>query len=210
MRFLHDRTPEADLTFDDVFMVPARSDVSSRLDVDLTTNDGTGTTIPVVVANMTAVAGRRMAETVARRGGIAVIPQDIPLEIVSDVVSWVKRRHLVFDTPITLSPAGTVGEAMNLIAKRAEKEKKSAEAMLASFAGVAVTIARKTADQEKLFGSVTAKDIENALGEKGLKVERKQIVLDEPIKQLGEFPVKIKLYPGIAADITVKVVEEQG
>ena len=119
MRFLHDRTPEADLTFDDVFMVPARSDVSSRLDVDLTTNDGSGTTIPVVVANMTAVAGRRMAETVARRGGIAVIPQDIPLEIVSDVVSWVKRRHLVFDTPITLSPAGTVGEAMNLIAKRA-------------------------------------------------------------------------------------------
>ena len=119
MRFLHDRTPEADLTFDDVFMVPARSDVSSRLDVDLTTNDGSGTTIPVVVANMTAVAGRRMAETVARRGGLAVIPQDIPLEIVSDVVSWVKRRHLVFDTPITLSPSGTVGEAMNLIAKRA-------------------------------------------------------------------------------------------
>ena len=119
MHFLHDRTPEADLTFDDVFMVPARSDVSSRLDVDLTTNDGSGTTIPIVVANMTAVAGRRMAETVARRGGIAVFPQDIPLEIIAEVVSWVKRRHLVFDTPITLSPAGTVGEAMNLIAKRA-------------------------------------------------------------------------------------------
>lgn len=119
MRFLHDRTPEADLTFDDVFMVPARSDVSSRLDVDLTTNDGSGTTIPIVVANMTAVAGRRMAETVARRGGIAVIPQDIPLEIIAEVVSSVERRHLVFDTPITLSPAGTVGEAMNLIAKRA-------------------------------------------------------------------------------------------
>jgi large subunit ribosomal protein L9 len=81
--------------------------------------------------------------------------------------------------------------------------------MLASFAGVAVTIARKTADQEKLFGSVTAKDIEKALEEKGLKVDRKQISMDEPIKQLGEFPVKIKLYPGIATDITVKVVEEQ-
>jgi large subunit ribosomal protein L9 len=94
-----------------------------------------------------------------------------------------------------------------LIAKRAEKEKKNAEAMLASFAGVAVTIARKTADQEKLFGSVTAKDIEKGLADQGLVVERKQIVLDEPIKQLGEFPVKIKLYPGIAADITVKVVE---
>ena len=80
--------------------------------------------------------------------------------------------------------------------------------MLASFAGVAVTIARKTASQEKLFGSVTAKDIEKGLADQGLVVDRKQIVLDEPIKQLGEFPVKIKLYSGIAADITVKVVEE--
>ena len=119
MRFLHDRTPESDLTFDDVFMVPGRSDVMSRLDVDLTTSDGTGTTIPVVVANMTAVAGRRMAETVARRGGIAVIPQDIPMEVVADVISWVKQRHLVHDTPITLSSNDTVGEALNLIAKRA-------------------------------------------------------------------------------------------
>jgi len=100
-------------------MVPARSDVASRLDVDLTTSDGTGTTIPIVVANMTAVAGRRMAETVARRGGIAVIPQDIPLDFVADVVDWVKRRHLVHDTAITLAPTDTVGEAINLIAKRA-------------------------------------------------------------------------------------------
>jgi IMP dehydrogenase len=119
VRFLHDRLPDSDLTFDDVFMVPARSDVASRLDVDLTTTDGTGTTIPIVVANMTAVAGRRMAETVARRGGITVIPQDIPLEVIADVVDWVKRRHLVYDTPITLSPTDTVGEAINLIAKRA-------------------------------------------------------------------------------------------
>lgn len=81
--------------------------------------DGTGTTIPIVVANMTAVAGRRMAETVARRGGIAVIPQDIPLDIVREVVQWVKARHLVFDTPITMAPHETVGEALNLLPKRA-------------------------------------------------------------------------------------------
>ena len=53
---------------------------------------------------MTAIAGRRMAETVARRGGLAVIPQDIPIDVVTDVVSWVKSRHLVHDTPITLAP----------------------------------------------------------------------------------------------------------
>ena len=104
--------------------------------------------------------------------------------------------------------AQAIEHEKKMIAKRAEKEKKNAEALLASFAGIAVVIARKTADREKLFGSVTTKDIEKALTEIGLKVDRKQVVLDEPIKQLGDFPVKIKLYPGIIADITVKVAEE--
>ena len=66
MRFI--TQPQFDLTYDDVFMAPSNSEISSRMEVDLTTNDGTGTTIPLVVANMTAIAGRRMAETVARRG----------------------------------------------------------------------------------------------------------------------------------------------
>src|SRR4051794_13471892 len=118
MRFLSGR-PAHDLTYDDVFMVPARSTVESRLDVDLSTSDGTGTTIPVLVSNMTAVAGRRMAETVARRGGLAIIPQDIPIDVVSDVVSWVKRRHLVHDTPIKLGPTDTVSQALALLPKRA-------------------------------------------------------------------------------------------
>ncbi len=100
-------------------MVPSKSDISSRMDVDLASTDGTGTTIPIVVANMTAISGRRMAETVARRGGIAVIPQDIPLEIVSDVISWVKARHSFFDTPVTLAPHETVADAIDLISKRA-------------------------------------------------------------------------------------------
>src|SRR5690349_11719448 len=68
---------------------------------------------------MTAVSGRRMAETVARRGGLAVIPQDIPADVVGEVLSWVKSRHPVYDTPITLSPTSTVGEALALLTKRA-------------------------------------------------------------------------------------------
>ena len=121
MQFLSETSPGFDLTYNDVFMVPRRSDVASRDDVDLATSDGTGTTIPLVVSNMTAVAGRRMAETVARRGAIAVIPQDIPLGVVRDVLSWVKRRHLVFDTPITLDPHQTVGDAMALLPKRSHR-----------------------------------------------------------------------------------------
>ncbi|GAB2795936.1 GuaB1 family IMP dehydrogenase-related protein [Streptomyces daliensis] len=108
-----------DLTYDDVFMVPSRSAVGSRQGVDLSAPDGTGTTIPLVVANMTAIAGRRMAETVARRGGLTVIPQDIPLDVVTEVIGWVKQRHLVLDTPITLTPAQTVADALSLLPKRA-------------------------------------------------------------------------------------------
>ncbi len=111
--------PGHDLTYNDVFMVPSLSDVPSRMDVDLTTPDGIGTTIPLVVSNMTAVAGRRMAETVARRGGIAILPQDIPLDVVDTVIASVKRCHPVFETPITLGPEATIGDALSLIYKRA-------------------------------------------------------------------------------------------
>ena len=111
--------PAYDLTYDDVFMVPSESQVASRLDVNLESKDGTGTTIPIVVANMTAISGRRMAETVARRGGLSVIPQDIPLDVVSDVIAWVKSRDLIFDTPITLTPLNTVADALDLLNKRA-------------------------------------------------------------------------------------------
>jgi IMP dehydrogenase len=121
VQFLNETSPGYDLTYNDVFMVPRRSGVASRDDVDLSTSDGTGATIPLVVSNMTAVAGRRMAETVARRGAIAVIPQDIPLSVVREVLSWVKERHLVFDTPITLDPHQTVGDAIALLPKRSHR-----------------------------------------------------------------------------------------
>ena len=89
------------------------------MDVDLHTSDNTGATIPLVVANMTAISGRRMAETVARRGGLTVIPQDIPIPVVTEVISWMKARHILFDTPITLEPHQTVADAASLIHKRA-------------------------------------------------------------------------------------------
>lgn len=140
MHFLNDLQPQFDLTYDDVFMVPNESDVTSRLDVDLSSADGTGTTIPLVVANMTAIAGRRMAETTARRGALTIIPQDIPRDVVSEVIGWIKQRHLVFDTAITLDPHTTVGEAQVLIGKRAH--------------GAAVVV-----EDERPIGVVTEKDL---------------------------------------------------
>ncbi len=119
MRFLNDLQPAHELTYGDVFMVPGLSEAISRLAVDLSTPDGVGTTIPVVVANMNAVAGKRMSETVARRGGMTVIPQDAPLEILAKVISGVKSAHAIYDTPITLGPDHTVADAMALLYKRA-------------------------------------------------------------------------------------------
>ncbi|RCK69528.1 GuaB1 family IMP dehydrogenase-related protein [Desertihabitans brevis] len=116
MRFL--TPPVHDLTYNDVFMVPNRSAVTSRHDVDLTSTDGAATPLPLVVANMTAVSGRRMAETVARRGAVAIIPQDLPTDVVGEAIARVKGADVVFDTPVRVSPHTTVGETLSLIPKR--------------------------------------------------------------------------------------------
>lgn len=116
MRFLTE--PTTDLTYADLFLVPSRSDVTSRLDVDLAADDGTGSSIPLVVANMTAVTGKRMAETMARRGGLAVLPQDVPLDVLRTVTAWIKDRHPVFETPVSLRDSDTVIDALHLMGKR--------------------------------------------------------------------------------------------
>jgi IMP dehydrogenase len=119
VRFLDGQDPSQDLTYDDVFLVPGSSDVASRFDVDLTAADGSGATVPVIAANMTAVAGRRMAETLARRGALTVLPQDVATDAVAEIVSWIKLRHPVWDTPLTLGPGDAVAEAVSLLPKRA-------------------------------------------------------------------------------------------
>ncbi|MCX5836568.1 MAG: 50S ribosomal protein L9 [Deltaproteobacteria bacterium] len=93
-----------------------------------------------------------------------------------------------------------------IILQRVEKEKKKAELLLEKMKGVTCTISRRVGEQEKLFGSVTTKDIETSLLDQGIAIDRKTIVLEEPIKSLGEFPVKIRLQPGMYSEIKVIVV----
>ncbi|GAB2539453.1 GuaB1 family IMP dehydrogenase-related protein [Brachybacterium huguangmaarense] len=116
MRLIHE--PTTDLTYDDCFFVPSRSSVTSRFAVDLSSDDGTSTTIPLVAANMTAVSGKRMAEVMARRGGLAILPQDLAIERLVEVITAVKGRDTLVDHPLTLDPAGTVGQARALLPKR--------------------------------------------------------------------------------------------
>lgn len=116
MKFLTE--PLTDLTYSDVFLTPSRSDLTSRMDVDISAGDGTGATIPLVAANMNGVTGRRMAETMARRGGLAVLPQDVPAEIIAETISWVKSRHTIFETPLTVTPDDRVLDVNHLASKR--------------------------------------------------------------------------------------------
>src|SRR5699024_7779025 len=139
MHLIH--TPSTDLTYDDCFFLPNRSAVTSRFDVDLASDDGSGTTIPLIAANMTAVTGRRMAEVMARRGGLAVLPQDLSAERIDSIVRSVKSRDLLVDHPLTLTVSGTPGQAADLLPKRPH--------------GIVVVVD----DQRRPLGTVSAEEI---------------------------------------------------
>lgn len=108
-------TPRHDLTYSDVFLVPSRSDVTSRLDVSLAPADGTGATIPIVSANMNSVTGKRLAATLARRGGLGVLPQDMHLQDLDDAIRWVKAQPVAFDTPYSALLHETVAEVLRRV-----------------------------------------------------------------------------------------------
>ena len=107
--------PEVDLTYSDVFLVPRRSEVASRLDVDLAPDDGTPATLPLVAANMNSVTGPRLAATLSRRGGLGVLPQDMPLQDLDAAIRWVKAQPVTWDTPLVLPPDMTVAEAAQIV-----------------------------------------------------------------------------------------------
>ncbi len=94
---------------------------------------------------------------------------------------------------------------METSVRRVTKEKETAQSMAERLGSVTCNISRKVGQQNKLFGSVTTKDIGDALREQGIEIDKKNIVLGEPIKSLGEFSVKIKLHSGISAGIKVVV-----
>ena len=95
------------------------------------------------------------------------------------------------------------------ILQKTRKEKEGAQDLASRLSQVTLTLSRKVGDQHKIFGSVTSKDIEAALREKGFPVDRKMIVHDEPIKSLGEFKVRIKLHPGVETEIKIIVAGDE-
>lgn len=114
MKFVSEQ-PQVDLTYSDVFLVPRRSGITSRLSVDLSPQDGTPATLPLVASNMNSVTGPRLAAVLARRGGLGILPQDMPLQDLDAAIRDVKAQPVSWDSPLVLSPRATVADALRLV-----------------------------------------------------------------------------------------------
>jgi len=93
--------------------------------------------------------------------------------------------------------------------RKEAKVKSEAEDLSKLLTGVSVTITQKAGENDQLFGSVTAKDVAEALAAKNFTIDRRKVHLEEPIKQLGEFKVPVKLHKDVTAEVTVVVAKEE-
>ena len=93
--------------------------------------------------------------------------------------------------------------------RKEAKLKNEAEDLSKLLVGAAVTIAQKAGENDQLFGSVTAKDVAEALEKQNFTIDRRKIQLDEPIKQLGQHKVNVRLHKDVTTEITVNVVREE-
>jgi large subunit ribosomal protein L9 len=93
--------------------------------------------------------------------------------------------------------------------RKEAKHKSEAEDLSKLLTGVSVTIAQKAGENDQLFGSVTSKDVGDALAAKNFTIDRRKIQMDDPIKQLGEYKVPVRLHKDVTAEVTVVVVKEE-
>lgn len=92
---------------------------------------------------------------------------------------------------------------------RAEKSKREAEELAQKITRSSCSVARKSGENEKLFGSVTTQDIAEVLQNQGIKIDKKNILLEEPLKNLGDFIIPIKLHPEVIAQLTLSIIKEE-
>lgn len=118
MKFINKLYENEELTYEDVFILQDYFDGISRLETNITPNFDIWTTLPIVSANMNAVTGKRMAETLARYWALGVLPQDMNLETLERIIKAIKSSHIKFDTPITVDEKNTVRDALWIIHKR--------------------------------------------------------------------------------------------
>ncbi|MDA8423760.1 MAG: 50S ribosomal protein L9 [Nitrospiraceae bacterium] len=115
----------------------------------------------------------------------------------------VPNKKAIEATPKNLN---AMDHAKKMVSDRIRKMKKEASVEADRIKGLAVTIKAKVGEEGKLFGSVTTMDIAEAAKAQGVELDKRKIVLDEPIKRLGEYTLTVKLHADVTADLKVTVV----
>src|SRR6266849_10097388 len=110
--------------------------------------------------------------------------------------------------PATDSNKKIVEQERQAHLRKEAKQKDEAADLGKMLNGVSVTISQKVGENDQLFGSVTSKDVAEALEKKNYTIDRRKIQLDEPIKQLGEHKISVRLHRDVNTEITVQVVKE--
>lgn len=189
MRFLHpERDSNLELAIDDVFIVPGFHEGGSRRTVDLSPPDFAGGSHPVVSANMNAVTGKRMAETIARYGGLGILPQDMAPETVERIVRHVKAASPRFDTPLVVDPKATLRDVLGIIRKRAH--------------GLVVVVD----ENRRPIGIASLADIRehDQYSPVGKRMSREVITITEPVDHRAAFTVmeeeRVKAAPVVNDD----------
>ncbi|MFH1349800.1 MAG: 50S ribosomal protein L9 [Pseudomonadota bacterium] len=102
-----------------------------------------------------------------------------------------------------------MGMQKKKIEVRRLKAEEDAEKIKEKMTGMVVTISQKVGEEDKLYGSVTTMDIASHLEKQGIVIDRRKLVLDKPIKAIGEFEVAVKLYPNVTGSLKVVVIPEK-
>lgn len=145
-----------------------------------------------------------------------ILRQDVPkLGQRGDIVTVKEGYARNFLLPRKLAMPATAGnrkqvaEMKAAAARREANEKSAAESLAAQLAGVALTIPAKAGESDQLFGSVTAMDIAAALEAKGFAIDKRKVLLEEPLKTIGEYQVPLRLHREVTASVKVDVVREE-
>jgi large subunit ribosomal protein L9 len=139
-------------------------------------------------------------ENVGRRGDIV------------KVAAGFGRNYLIprgWALEVTPSNMKTVEVERRALKKKVDQERQSCQSLIAKLNEVTLSFARKAGEKDHIFGSVSAADIKDALDKLGFDIDKKRIVLDEPLKRLGNYAVPVKVYHDDKAEIQVAVVKEE-
>jgi large subunit ribosomal protein L9 len=144
-----------------------------------------------------------------------ILRQDVDeLGLEGDIVKVAKGygRNYLIPQSMALEASEHNRKALELQRKKIELKrvrfKEEAEKVKAAMEEVVVTFSQKAGEEGKLYGSVTSMDVASQLKEQGIDIDRRKIVMEKPIKELGEFEVGIKIYPEVTATIKVVVNAE--